>query len=186
MHANARWAGDFFGVILGASGRIYVTWYELRTMLYLKVSISDFLTLFSARTRTWFFQRGIGKLLGGAAVVAMTASTLLSLVWDKIFGGLGPSAFMQGLRFSNGSCLTVWIYCIVWFFFQDACKVYAYTFWDKYTGAHDGIQHVVAANEAAGVDSKFAGANPMEHGHAHGGGSHGHAHGGGSHAHAGH
>ena len=81
---------------------------------YLKVSISDFLTLFAARTRSWFFQRRLGWLLGGAAVIAMTTSTLLSLFWDKIFGGLGPSAYMQGLRFSNGSCITVWIYCIVW------------------------------------------------------------------------
>ena len=81
---------------------------------YLKVSISDFLTLFAARTRSWFFQRRLGWLLGGAACIAMATSTLLSLFWDKIFSGLGPSAYMQGLRFSNGSCLTVWIYCIVW------------------------------------------------------------------------
>jgi hypothetical protein len=47
------------------------------------VSISDFLTLFSARTRTWFFQRPIGRLLGGAAVIAMGTSTMLSLFWDR-------------------------------------------------------------------------------------------------------
>lgn len=71
------------------------------------------------------------------------------------------------------------------FIFQDACKVYAYQAWDKYTGAHDGIQHVVAANEVVGADGKFSGANPLAHGHAHGGGdSHGHSHAG--HAHAGH
>ena len=46
---------------------------------------------------------------------------------------------MQGLRFSSGSCVSVWIYCIVWFLFQDACKVYSYQLWDKMTGAHDGM-----------------------------------------------
>jgi hypothetical protein len=54
--------------------------------------------------------------------------------------------------------------------------------WDKATGAHDGIQHVVAANETVGADGKFVGANPMSHGH-------GHAHGAGDahgHSHAGH
>ena len=70
------------------------------------------------------------------------------------------------------------------FIFQDACKVYAYQAWDKYTGAHDGIQHVVAANEVVGADGKFSGANPLAHGHAHGGDSHGHSHAG--HSHAGH
>ena len=185
MHANQQWAGDFFGNIFGASGRNYITWYELRTIIYLKVSISDFLTLFAARTRSWFFQRRLGWLLGGAACIAMGASTLLSLFWDKIFNGLGTSAMMQGLRFSKGSCVSVWIYCIVWFLFQDACKVYSYQFWDKMTGAHDGIQHAVAANEVREKDgaNTFEGANPLgaHHGHSHAEGGHGHAH---AHAHA--
>ena len=188
MHANQQYAGDFFGNIFGAQGRNYITWYELRTIIYLKVSISDFLTLFAARTRTWFFMRRLGRLLGGAACVAMGASTLLSLFWDSIFGGLGPSGYMQGLRWSKGSCVSVWIYCIVWFLFQDACKVYSYKLWDHLTGAHDGIQHKVAENEPVAAKGDFAGANPMGsggHGHSHSaGGSHGHSHGG--HSHGGH
>ena len=154
-------------------------WYELRTIIYLKVSISDFLTLFCARTRTWFFMRRVGKLLGGAAVIAMTMSTLLSLFWDSIFGGLGASANMQGLRFSNGACISVWIYCLVWFIFQDVCKVYSYIWWDWYTGAHDGIQHTVAENEIM-EDKRLHGVhgvNPMSHGHSHAHGHHGHSHG---------
>ena len=33
MHANQQWAGDFFGQVFGASGRNYITWYELRTIM---------------------------------------------------------------------------------------------------------------------------------------------------------
>ena len=90
---------------------------------------------------------------------------------------------MQGLRFSSGSCVSVWIYCIVWFLFQDACKVYAYKAWDAWTGAHDGIQHAVAANEpAAAKGASFEGANPIAgHGHSHAAGGHGHSHAAGGH-----
>jgi H+-transporting ATPase len=154
MHANAHYPGDFFGIIFGAEGRSYITWHELRTLIYLKVSISDFLTLFSARTRTWFFQRKIGGLLGGAACVAMGTSTVLSLFWDSIFNGLGPSAHMQGLRFSKSSCVAVWIYCILWFFVQDASKVYAYFKWDQWT-LHEPKGHSLGASTpVATSDSK--------------------------------
>jgi H+-transporting ATPase len=139
MHANAFHPGDFFGIIFGAEGRAYITWNELRTLIYLKVSISDFLTLFSARTRTWFFQRRIGTLLGGAACIAMGTSTILSLFWDSIFNALGPSAHMQGLRFSQNSCVAVWIYCILWFLIQDASKVYTYYKWDEWTGTNSQL-----------------------------------------------
>jgi H+-transporting ATPase len=151
MHANAQYSGDFFGIIFGAEGRSYITWHELRTLIYLKVSISDFLTLFSARTRTWFFQRKIGALLGGAACIAMGTSTILSLYWDKIFDGLGPSAHMAGLRFSNSSCVAVWIYCILWFFVQDACKVAAYSYWDSKV-AYVPTTHTVDSTTPQKVD----------------------------------
>ena len=154
MHANALHPGDFFGIIFGAQGRSYITWHELRTLLYLKVSISDFLTLFSARTRIWFFQRKIGGLLGGAACVAMGTSTILALYWDSIFDGLGPSAHMQGLRFSNSSCVAVWIYCILWFFVQDACKIYTYFKWDQYMIDEPSSHIQSASTPVATSDSK--------------------------------
>ena len=48
---------------------------------YLKISLSDFLTLFSARTSSFFWQRGLGRALGIAACVAMGTSTIFSLFW---------------------------------------------------------------------------------------------------------
>ena len=44
----------------GSSGRDFILWQEARTMIYLKISLSDFLTLFSARTRVWFWDRRPG------------------------------------------------------------------------------------------------------------------------------
>jgi H+-transporting ATPase len=126
LNANALHTGPdsrLFGILYG-SGKDYMLWFEVRTIIYLKVSISDFLTLFSARTRTWFFERGIGRLLGGAAVFALLTSTVLSLVWDLIF--TQPGAYMRGLRYSGGAVTNVWIYCVLWWFIQDAAKVYTY------------------------------------------------------------
>jgi hypothetical protein len=50
-------------------------------MIYLKVSLSDFLTVFTARTQSWFWTRKPGKALLTAAVIAMVIATLLSFFW---------------------------------------------------------------------------------------------------------
>lgn len=65
----------------GSSGRTYLTWTELKTILYLKISISDFLTLFSARSRGWFWERCVSWPLGLAFILATGISTLLALFW---------------------------------------------------------------------------------------------------------
>jgi H+-transporting ATPase len=124
LNANINNAGNFVGNTMGSQGRNYVRWYEARTMMYLKISISDFLTLFSARTRTWFWERRPGYALGVACIVATSCSTLLSLFWDDVVKT--DDAFMLGLRHSNYACLATWIYCILWFFLQDICKVLTY------------------------------------------------------------
>ena len=111
---------------MASFGRNYLTWYEVRTIIYLKVSISDFLTLFSARTRTWFWERNLGGPLLIAAVVALTISTIFALFWDRVFGGLGESAYMAGLADSKGAVFSVWLYCILWWVIQDGFKVWTY------------------------------------------------------------
>ena len=98
--------------------------------MYLKIYISDFLTLFSARTRSWFWERCLSRPLAIAFVVATGASTLLSLIWGDIFGAGGN--YMAPLRDSGGAVIFTWIYCILWWFLQDAAKVLAYHVIDKY------------------------------------------------------
>jgi hypothetical protein len=133
LHFNQRHPAD--GVkFIAARGRNFLTWYEVRTIIYLKVSISDFLTLFSARTRTWFWERYLGGPLLIAACVALTISTIFALFWDKIFdvNKLGESAFMEGLVASDGAVIATWLYCILWWIIQDAAKVYTYWLLDFY------------------------------------------------------
>jgi H+-transporting ATPase len=89
LHANKSHAGSFIGAALGSDGRDFILWQEVRTMIYLKISLSDFLTLFSARTRIWFWDRRPGFALGIAAVFATTMSTILSLIWDDMFTTVG-------------------------------------------------------------------------------------------------
>jgi len=86
---------------------------QIRCIIYLKVSISDFLTVFSARTTGFFFERRPGKLLFGAAVFATCISTLLAHYW--------PFEEMEGITWRW--CGITWAYCIVWWLIQDLCKV---------------------------------------------------------------
>ena len=67
-----------------------LSYYELQAMLYLKISVSDFLTVFSARTQGPFFSRRPGTPLICAAGFSMAISTLLAAYWP--FG-----ASMDGL-----------------------------------------------------------------------------------------
>ena len=135
LHYNMRRPSEMVSFI-GSNGQNFLTWYEVRTIIYLKVSISDFLTLFSARTRTWFWERTLGGPLLIAACVALTISTIFSLFWDKIFlpATLGESAFMVGLENSKGAVICVWLYCILWWVIQDGFKVYTYWLLDLYPG----------------------------------------------------
>ncbi|PSC73000.1 p-type h+-atpase isoform C [Micractinium conductrix] len=101
---------------------------KLVTMIYLKVSLSDFLTLFSARTEGPFWSMRPGKLLMSAATVALSLSIVLACVWPE---GELDHVPVEGLALKGGDNYTlwplwVWLYCIFFWFIQDACKVLAY------------------------------------------------------------
>ncbi len=149
-------------------------------MIYLKVSLSDFLTLFSARTNPGPFWSMIpGKLLMAAATISLAISTVLACVWPN---GKVDEVPTQGLVVQpkyysahvtpaedlpvqcapgadNDPCtrfapdkygntiegysttinehytlwpLWVWIFCVIFWFIQDAFKVIAYYFIYKY------------------------------------------------------
>ena len=91
---------------------------QITTSIYLKVSISDFLTLFSARTGDdWFWTSFPAPILFGAACFALTTSTIIALAW--------PSSTIDGVyalglarRAPYLLALYIWIYCILWWFIQ--------------------------------------------------------------------
>jgi H+-transporting ATPase len=131
MHANWLNPGTIVGTLWGSYGNNFLGWYEIKTILYLKVSISDFLTLFSARTTGWFWERPLSTPLLIAFFIATGASTILSLIWAQIFGLEGSNS-MASLYHSNGAVVATWIYCILWWFIQDAAKVGTYWLMDRY------------------------------------------------------
>lgn len=93
--------------------------------IYLKISLSDFLTLFASRTNNFFFTQrpGIGLFLG--FLFAVSLSTILACLWPKmIFDHVQVEGLTQG-EYKLWP-LWVWIYCIVFFFVQDFLKVATY------------------------------------------------------------
>lgn len=82
--------------------------HKVVTMMYLKIS------LFSARSRTWAFNKPPGKLLVAAFVVAVGLSTILAVTWP-----LGEGAS----KIDGQTAAFVWVYCLVWVVLQDTAKV---------------------------------------------------------------
>jgi H+-transporting ATPase len=111
--------GFFQGV--GMSGFQYG---QITTAIYLKVSVSDFLTLFSARTGPkFFFQVKPAPMLLGGCCVALGLSSLLALFWpDTTTDGI----LVEGLKSSPGLFVFVWLYSIFFWFVQDLLKVLAF------------------------------------------------------------
>lgn len=110
----------------------FLSFDQVKTTMYLKVSLSDFLTVFAGRCRWFFWERRPGYALATAFCVATLCSTLLSCFWDDIFGLSGASSeIMIGLH-SFTSVLTIWVYCLIWFIIQDAVKVFTYYILENY------------------------------------------------------
>ena len=92
---------------------------QIKCMMYLKISLSDFLTVFAARTQGWFWSRRPGYALLTAFFVATFTSSILAQTWP--FDSGAEKDIMEPLEWSH--VIFVWIYCLVWFVFQDACKM---------------------------------------------------------------
>ncbi|EIE23688.1 plasma-membrane proton-e [Coccomyxa subellipsoidea C-169] len=99
---------------------------KIITMLYLKVSISDFLTLFSSRTTGFFWTSPPAPLLTGAAIFSLALSTLLACVWPAVT--TDRNVPVRGLCRGGYKAwpVWVWLYCLVWWLIQDTLKVLTY------------------------------------------------------------
>ncbi|KAA0168528.1 hypothetical protein FNF31_00408 [Cafeteria roenbergensis] len=152
---------SFFGNLLGQdnSGEAnhYVTWGQAQTVMYLKVSISDFLTVFAARTRSFFWERRPGYALAVAFVFATGASTILSIFWPQSFNDIsatnaypsgGMRMLMAPLNTNSYAVITVWVYCLIWFIGQDILKVVTYYVIENYIRTEDNERIHAVANRA--------------------------------------
>ncbi|EGB11976.1 hypothetical protein AURANDRAFT_10168, partial [Aureococcus anophagefferens] len=97
---------------------------QLIMIMYLKISISDFLTLFASRTRGPFYERAPAPLLFAAFLVATLTATLLATQAD-----LDDSTYPMYAIGSNAAAF-VWLYNLAWFAVQDAAKVALYRAFD--------------------------------------------------------
>ena len=65
--------------------------------------------------------------MGGC--VSLTISSLLAIFWPNSTPDGIPA---EGLRSNMAVWVFVWLYCIVWWFIQDAAKVVTYKLMYKY------------------------------------------------------
>lgn len=99
-----------------------LTYGQIVNCIFLKVAVSDILTLFSARTsHQFFFQRKPHIVLICCALLALVLSTTLALAWPC---GILDEIPVCGLGYNNQKiALWIWIYCFVVLLIQDAVKV---------------------------------------------------------------
>merc|ERR1719321_94849 len=105
---------------LGLGG---ISYGKITSSIYLKVSVSDFLTLFSARAGgDWFFMVKPAPILLVGAMIALSCSTCFAMFWPKSY----PDGIQtEGLVRSEPYMLEVfvWTWSLGWWFAEDAAKV---------------------------------------------------------------
>eukprot|EP01114_Cavostelium_apophysatum_P018942 TRINITY_DN5964_c0_g1_i1.p1 TRINITY_DN5964_c0_g1~~TRINITY_DN5964_c0_g1_i1.p1 ORF type:complete len:1046 (+),score=348.60 TRINITY_DN5964_c0_g1_i1:162-3299(+) len=113
------WEEDNLFQNIGIGGLHYG---QIVNSIFLKVAVSDILTLFSARTaHQFFFQRKPHVVLLICALIALSISTTLAVAWPCTVLDEVP---VCGLGYHGQKiALWIWIYCLVVFFIQDAVKV---------------------------------------------------------------
>jgi H+-transporting ATPase len=106
--------------LMGVGG---ISYGKVTSAIYLKVSVSDFLTLFSARAGgEWFWTVRPANILMAGAGVALTSSTIIAMFWPH---SKPDGILTTGLLVNEPHILVlyVWIWSLVWWFVEDAAKV---------------------------------------------------------------
>jgi H+-transporting ATPase len=105
---------------LGLGG---ISYGKITSSIYLKVSVSDFLTLFSARAGgDWFFQVKPAPILLCGAMIALSCSTCFAMFWPKSYpDGIQTEGLVRSPPYSLE--VFVWIWSLTWWFVEDAAKV---------------------------------------------------------------
>jgi H+-transporting ATPase len=96
---------------------------EIINVMFLKVAVTDFLTLVTSRTQESFFWTSNPSLvLWIGATIALLCSTLLALLWPK---GSVDDIPVYGLVYNKNNYIAafVWLYCLAAFLVQDLVKV---------------------------------------------------------------
>ena len=118
------WHDNYFLAGIGVSKLSYG---QITTSIYLKVSVSDFLTLFSARAGDEFFWTGAkpALILVFAGSFALTCSTILAVFWPASTPD-GIYTIGLGRRQPYFLFAYIWVYCLFMWLLEDAAKVFAF------------------------------------------------------------
>jgi len=106
------------GVMQSWFGMDALDFYQIKTLMYLKISLSDYLSLFNSRCKSWCFSRAPAPIVVGGAVFATTCATLFARFWPF-------ESDMKGVPWPYIGF--TWAYVFCWGIIQDICKVAAYT-----------------------------------------------------------
>lgn len=134
---------------------------QIINAIYLKVSVSDFLTLFAARAQEkYFWSITPHPILAIAGGVSLTIATLLALLWPA--GKLDSIPVLGlALREPYDLALWVWIYCIFVFLIQDFGKTYLFAYLYKHNVfnilAVDGHKEAKPVKDETPLPFTFAG-----------------------------
>jgi len=119
-------------VFLNAFGIEAMRYGEILTIIFMKVSISNFLTVFSARTMSWFWTRMPGKLLFSADMFGIVVCLFLSCYWFLNIS-VGESSNIPDMKpISWGVAMWVLGYDLVFFILQDIAKIIMIRAFDVY------------------------------------------------------
>ena len=117
-------------LLVGSFGDL--TYGQITASIYLKVSVSDFLTLFSARTHDgWFWSAPPSTILVLAATTSLAVSTIIACTLPPIRLDGVP---VEGIAQPSTPALAVyiWLYCLGWWLVQDSSKVLTHYLLRKY------------------------------------------------------
>merc|ERR1711959_613238 len=105
---------------LGLGG---ISYGKITSSIYLKVSVSDFLTLFSARAGgDWFFMVKPAPILMCGAMIALSCSTCFAMFWPLSYpGGIQTEGLVESAPYMLE--VFVWTWSLTWWLAEDAAKV---------------------------------------------------------------
>merc|ERR1712147_481053 len=114
---------------LGLGG---ISYGKITSSVYLKVSVSDFLTLFSARAGgDWFFMVKPAPILAIGGAFAVTCSTCFAMFWPKSYpDGIQTEGLVQSPPYMLE--VFVWSWSLSWWLAEDAAKVFCRWIVHKY------------------------------------------------------
>jgi len=105
---------------------------EILTLIFLKVAVSNFLTVFSARTSSWFWTRKPGKALFTADVFGIIVCIFFSVYWFLNVNIGASSNIPDMIPISWGVALWVLGYDFVFWILQDIAKIFLLKTFDAY------------------------------------------------------